>query len=340
MALEIINDHADRAIANLLVQFKDRPNIEAVLRVVVGKVQEIEIAFWQLLTERLLGEAVGSQLDVIGRIIGRDRGPLDDDVYRGVLRGKVAANLSSGTWAEVVHVVALCVNSVIVGSYVEGVPEYPAAGTIRITSTPLVEGIGPHVADLVALAESSGVRILFQYYEGDYVFGFDAPDTNLCVNPSFEAGDINWAKLGGISIIDDPANARTLKWVSKWVSPSYGEQSITSEQISVVHGFDYVASIWLKGSDTADSAVYVTIRWYDSDGVFISDDSSALTGWSLTWVPASVSAIAPPKAVAAEIKIIRPVAEEDILYVDDVEFITNGPCFDGVYGFTTTVEGT
>lgn len=173
MALTKITDHERLARADLLEQFKGLPNIEAILDVVSTKVQEIEEAFWQLLLERFLPTAIGVQLDMIGRIVLRDRANLVDDVYRAVLRGKIAANLSSGTHPEVLHVVELCIDSATTGAVAEVVLEYPAGATIRVTADPLVADLGPHVADLITIAESSGVRILFQYYETDPPFAFD-----------------------------------------------------------------------------------------------------------------------------------------------------------------------
>jgi len=173
MTLTKITDHAQRILDDLLEQFKDKPNLEAILTAIGRQAQDLEDAFWQLLLDRFLPNAVGAQLDIIGRIVRRDRADLSDDVYRAILRGKIAANLSSGTHPEVLRVVELCLDSDNTGAIIEVVLEYPAAVTIRVTEDALVVGLGPHVADLAQLAAGSGVRVLFTYFENDPPFAFD-----------------------------------------------------------------------------------------------------------------------------------------------------------------------
>ncbi len=168
-----ITNHADRIVGDLLEQFQGKPRIEALVRVVAAKVQEIEDAFWQLMLERFLDTATGEQLDNLGRIVERERGDLGDEVYRGILRAKIAANLSSGTHPEVVRVAELAIDSATTGATAEVVLEHPAAATIRVIDQALVAGLGPHVADLLTIAASSGVRILFQYRESSPGFRFD-----------------------------------------------------------------------------------------------------------------------------------------------------------------------
>jgi hypothetical protein len=43
-----------------------------------------------------LDNAIGAQLDILGRIVGVDRGQKTDDEYRTFIRGKIRANRSNG----------------------------------------------------------------------------------------------------------------------------------------------------------------------------------------------------------------------------------------------------
>lgn len=172
MTLTKIQDHDQRAVDDLIGFFR-RERIETITRVFAEKAQEIEDVFWQLITERFLDTAVGVNLDILGRIVRRERGPLNDDVYRAILRGKIAANLSSGTYPEVLRVVELCLNVRSTGISIEVVPEYPAAATLRVDLHPIIPGLGPYIADLITSAASNGVRVLFQYHEVGPSFAFD-----------------------------------------------------------------------------------------------------------------------------------------------------------------------
>lgn len=173
MAPTKVTDHQARARDDLLQQFKGLPNIQAIVDAASAQVQDLEEALWELLINRWLPTAEGVQLDTIGRIIDRGRGTLADDVYRGVLRGKIAANLSSGTYPEVLRVVELCVDFDTTAIAITVTPEHPAAAVLSILADSLTADLGPHVADLITLAAANGVRLLFQYYETDPPFAFD-----------------------------------------------------------------------------------------------------------------------------------------------------------------------
>lgn len=79
-------------------------NIQTLLTALLGPAQDIENALQQLLTERGVDEAVGTQLDVIGRVVGQSRGGLDDATYRRYVRARVSAHRSAGIIADVIRV--------------------------------------------------------------------------------------------------------------------------------------------------------------------------------------------------------------------------------------------
>ncbi len=174
---EKTTDHDTRALGDLLQQFKGRPNIEAFLRAFATKAQEVENALWQLVTERWLHTAVGAQLDLLGRLLRRDRAGLSDDVYRGILRAIIAARLSSGTHPEVLRVVQLAINAAVTGGHLKITRQPPAGAEVFLDNQALLAGLGVHVADLIALAASMGIRIVFTYIEVDSAFAFD--DANI-----------------------------------------------------------------------------------------------------------------------------------------------------------------
>lgn len=114
--LSYIDNHVDLALARVAQQYRGKARIEGVLTAIVDPLQEADNALWQLATERYLFsdaeigsttvnyQAVGVQLDVIGRIIGLTRSGMTDDDYRAALKAQVRVIKSSGATEEIIAV--------------------------------------------------------------------------------------------------------------------------------------------------------------------------------------------------------------------------------------------
>src|SRR5262245_2616348 len=62
-------------------------NTQKALRALLAPAASLEHALQQLLTERNVNTAIGAQLDLIGKIVGRPRaGVADDEIYRRYIR--------------------------------------------------------------------------------------------------------------------------------------------------------------------------------------------------------------------------------------------------------------
>jgi len=107
--------HADDAHERLAQMYRDKPILEGILAAVCAEVQEIENAIWQLASERGIvllyldgdpqfSEAVGHQLDVVGKILNLTRGSMTDAEYRLALRAQIRVLKSSGTVEELIAV--------------------------------------------------------------------------------------------------------------------------------------------------------------------------------------------------------------------------------------------
>lgn len=99
--------HETEALAALFEQFIGKTNIEEMLSSFVQEVQEIENVLYSLFDERLLDTAVGAQLDLLGRIVEEPRKSSDDEQYRKFIRGRIAANRSSGTIPELLNLLTI-----------------------------------------------------------------------------------------------------------------------------------------------------------------------------------------------------------------------------------------
>jgi hypothetical protein len=181
--IENVTNHAARAVANLLVQFRDKPLIVAMLNAYSRQIQDLENALQQLLTQRALDVAVGAQLDGIGSILDLPRGGDTDEPYRSRLRVALAINQSAGTTEDLYKVLTLATTST------PGVWQI-SDGTTAEFKVELVPGSfamdeteATILVNYLRAARAGGVRALFvypNYAEGDeqyFSFG-PSPDVN------------------------------------------------------------------------------------------------------------------------------------------------------------------
>lgn len=100
-------DHRSDGLAKLLGQFHGMPRIEAVLGAFLDQIQKIEDVLWELYTEDWIDTATGDRLDVLGAIVGEERGGATDDDYRSFIRARVRVNRSTGLLSELIEIVRL-----------------------------------------------------------------------------------------------------------------------------------------------------------------------------------------------------------------------------------------
>lgn len=106
MPLIKITDHAARAVARLVSQFKDSVEVAGMARVLGAQVQEVEDALYSILVFRSVSGATGFTLDRIGALIGApDRGSLIDSDYRKRINAQILSNKSEGTALDLYNIV-------------------------------------------------------------------------------------------------------------------------------------------------------------------------------------------------------------------------------------------
>ncbi len=155
-----ITDHATAAVARLLQQFRGLSRIEKLVRALASRTQGIEDMLWSLATERGIDNAIGAQLDVIGRRVGQSREGMDDEVYRVWLRARMLLNRCSGTAPEIVAIFKLLL-PVIGGSGLEIELQPPAALVLRILGK--LTGDADQLARILRKAKVAGVRALLEW---------------------------------------------------------------------------------------------------------------------------------------------------------------------------------
>lgn len=164
MAFPVLN-HLTNALERLAQQYKGKPFIEGILRVLAGEMQEIEVVLQDLLGMQNIDTADGAQLDVLGRIVMQDREGASDDDYRIRIRAKILVNKSSGTADELIDIFTLLISdSTMVGATVS-VDEYPPASVVvRIGGIMLTLPVASRLAQILKQARAAGVRGELRYY--------------------------------------------------------------------------------------------------------------------------------------------------------------------------------
>lgn len=149
-----ITTHVVDGLALLYLQLRGRPLFRAIVTAFLARVQELENALWDLLTETTLETAVGAALDQIGAILVFPRGTLtDDEDYRAVLRAVIRVHRSDGAGNDVLEVVALLLGDDFDFTYTGG------RASILITAhapLPLAETT---VGALIRKAASAGIQL-------------------------------------------------------------------------------------------------------------------------------------------------------------------------------------
>lgn len=141
----------------------NRPNIRTVLRAIIKPLQLIEDAYYALLTQNGLGAqiAVGSNLDVIGDIVGESRQGLEDIDYLRLIQARVAANRSRGTINDILKVASLVLNlPATVGATIVLDSTGVAAYELTVYERPVDDVEANFLLGFLQASTSGGVRVI------------------------------------------------------------------------------------------------------------------------------------------------------------------------------------
>jgi hypothetical protein len=155
-----ITDHADRGIDRLPSQFRDKPKLEALLRVLLGQVQDVEDALWQLFTQRALAGATGVTLDAIGKLVGQPRNALSDADYRRYISARIATNRSKGKISDLYKIARLIINDLDAALYLDN--QGNAAAVMKVTGIVLDDDLAAILIEFLQDAAKAGVRIILE----------------------------------------------------------------------------------------------------------------------------------------------------------------------------------
>lgn len=108
----LVSDRVERAKSYLLSQFKDKPNINALVDALVSELQELENVLNELQTVRTLDGAYGWWLDQIGAELDVARGSYSDNDYKTAIKIAMARQTASASVDDILRIVSLITGDV------------------------------------------------------------------------------------------------------------------------------------------------------------------------------------------------------------------------------------
>ncbi|MEE8298412.1 MAG: hypothetical protein V3R67_03435 [Thermodesulfobacteriota bacterium] len=169
MTVSKITDVVQRGLDRLILQYKDKPKIQTFITALIQEFQELEDIGIDLFINRMLGDAVGIQLDRFGTIVDQAREGFDDDFYKILLKVKIGINISNGEPERITNILKLITFGSLVHyiNFGNGNMGLSTDGTI---SPELINFVYENLDDVV----SAGARINYiACFDSTEPFSFD-----------------------------------------------------------------------------------------------------------------------------------------------------------------------
>lgn len=195
-----------KAIVSKLVDYFDkRPesNFSKLFRILSSELERVQEVNNTVRAWRSIEQAEGSSLDAIGTDVRVTRGSATDEVYRILIKAKIARNLSDSTINGVINALALTLNtapSEIRISEAWTDPDKPSDNAIKIHEIPMWRVIqaGMDEKSFITVIQQivgSGIRIDGLELTGTFEFG-DISEANVLA-PQQGFGDKDNTEIGG-----------------------------------------------------------------------------------------------------------------------------------------------
>ena len=164
-------------------------NVGKLMSIFAAQLQKLEQTARRVEEWRDIDKAEGTTLDRIGENVGQPRGMATDEIYRILIKSKIARNLSKGDINTIITVLATALNTNpseirIVELYNDPIEPEPAA--ISLIQLPIERinavGMDPRqFAQIVQKTVAAGVRVGVIELTGTFEFGAigDPPDSNV-----------------------------------------------------------------------------------------------------------------------------------------------------------------
>ncbi len=149
--------HVEAGLGRLIARWKGKPNLEAILRSYLEQIQELEEAIWFVIFGRMPDYAEGDQLDQLGKIVGRARNGMPDDLFRVYIKAQIRVNRSNGTPLDLIEILQL------IDTATFHLIEYPIASFLIYFTTAPDSYAAQAIPQLVKAGRAGGVNALVTY---------------------------------------------------------------------------------------------------------------------------------------------------------------------------------
>lgn len=176
-------------LKRLTDRYKKDPesNIGKIIKILADELEEIQSTFERIEEWKDVEVAEGAVLDDLGTNVGQPRGMATDEIYRILLRSKVARNFSDGTIDTIIRVVSLAINADPKEIKIKELyndpnnPEPAAIGLIQVPLRKLNEvGMSPkQFVQIVQKTVAAGVRVASIELSGTFSFSTDPIQSEL-----------------------------------------------------------------------------------------------------------------------------------------------------------------
>jgi hypothetical protein len=182
-------DHVTNALNRLPHQYRGDgvtlSRTQVMLKILTEPLNDLETTAVAVLTGLDIEHAVGAQLDLVGKKVGRAReGIADDEIYRRYCRAQVSTNKSDGIIGDVLTVARLVLGAI--GGYTLTLNNQGAAAyLLEVGGAALDATVVQVLSRLITKATSAGVRPILVWSESAPAdtFRFDS-------GPGFDVGHL------------------------------------------------------------------------------------------------------------------------------------------------------
>ncbi|MFL0584728.1 hypothetical protein ACH0B6_19340 [Solibacillus silvestris] len=178
-------------------------NIAKLMHIFSDQLLQLQETTERVADWRDIDNAQGKALDDIGSNVNQPRGKATDEVYRILLKSKIARNLSDGSINTIINVIAVALSVPpsqirIVEKWHDELEPEPAA--LKLIEMPLQRineaGLDPiNFVRIVQKTVAAGIKVDAIELAGTFEFGDANVSSNFDVSKGF--GDINDESIGG-----------------------------------------------------------------------------------------------------------------------------------------------
>ncbi|CAF1772101.1 MULTISPECIES: DUF2612 domain-containing protein [Bacillus] len=182
----------------------EKSNIGKLFLIVDEQLTALKSALITAENWRDIDAAKGKALDLLGDNVSQDRGRATDEIYRVLIRGKIARNVSDGTTNRIIEALAKTLNckpsEIHIVSSKENNEDEPAAIIVKKAPIEALSKVGmsaTQFSNIVQKTVAAGVRVAYVDLNGTFRFSSSANSIETS-QYGFSTDGTDGGTLGGI----------------------------------------------------------------------------------------------------------------------------------------------